>query len=161
MSTDVVNTDNVVVNGSNRTINYGMELLQCDPKSSTAISSKQIGLQLVILGMSEIQAARIANLAIAAYELERKIWSPEYLSTLDSKKLLSTYEQVNKALQEALQYIQTTQGMEWNNVDAKLKKLLDEDPNKQVVIDPKDEEAQRKVSATAKELLVLATGQGS
>ncbi len=149
----------VVVNGKNPTIEYGMELLTCNPRASTAILSKQVGLQLVLLGMSELQSKRIANLAVAAYELEQKLYSPEIIQTLDSKKLLSTYQAVSQALQEALSYVNTTQSMDWTGIDSKLKQLLDSDPDRDKHIDPEAEESQRTISKAARELLEMATSR--
>lgn len=148
--------NDVIVGGKNPTIEYGMQLLSCDPRSKNAVKAKQIGLQLVLMGMSEIQAKRISNLAVASYELEQKLFSAEILMTIDSKKLLSTYESINNILNESLSYVQNTSSMNWSQVIESLKELTVEDgPEPERDLDA--EESQRTVSKTARELLQLAT----
>lgn len=77
--------------------------------------------------------------------------------SIDSKKLLTTYEAVNKALNEALQYVNNTQGLDWKSVVGQMKEMIDEAP---VDLNPEDDENRRKISTTARELLELATNQG-
>lgn len=157
MSTELVSNNNgevITPEGKNRTIEYGMKLLACSPQAPSAVIAKQVGLQLVLLGMSEIQAKRISNLAIAAYELEQRLYAPEIIQSIDTKKLLSTYQAVSTALEQSLQYVTATQAMDWSAINTKLKSVISANEGA-IQSDPEADDNKRLVTAAARDLLAV------
>lgn len=138
---------------SNATIDQAIKLIDVSPTSANAIKAKQIGLQLTLLGLAEIQALRIRNLAVAAYKLEQKLYSAEKLEQLDPRKLLQTYEALNIALNEAITYVKGVDTNSWKDLETHLITLIADSGQKSGMTEEELAE-QREVSNVAKDMLM-------
>ena len=154
MTTSVTNI--VSVNNRNSTIDEGIRLLDIPGDLSVTIRAKAAGLQLTLLGLAEIQALRIQNLAIAAYRLEQKLYSMETIDALDPRKLMNTYEALNTALSSAISYVSKMGGMDFKGLEETLFKLAQEDPAR-MSADESANETRREVASVARDLLAELT----
>ncbi|CAH9017379.1 conserved hypothetical protein [Vibrio phage 150E35-1] len=137
---------------NNATIDKGIALIDTSPDSPNSIKAKSVGLQLTLLGLAEIQALRIRNLAVAAYNIEKELYSPEKLQNLDPRKLLSTYEALNSALNEAINYVKGVNNSNWRSIETDLMTLLATEVDESSLTDEQLTE-RRAVSSLAQDLL--------
>lgn len=146
----------ITVDNSNSTIDQGIRLLDTPGDLTVTLRAKAAGLQLTLIGLAEIQALRIQNLAVSAYRLEQKLYSAEAIENLDPRKLLNTYEALNTALSSAITYVKSMGSIDFKGLEETLFRLAQEDPARQAQ-DGEENQTRRQVSMVAKELLGVLT----
>lgn len=111
-------------NNSNRTIDFGVKLLDTEAFDTEGMLSRQMGLQLVMIGAAEIQALRIKNLAVAAYRLEQKLYDPDVIENMTNpRQLLTIYQSLSMALKEAVDFVRQSNSTGWDDLRGSLEKL--------------------------------------
>lgn len=70
--------------------------------------AKTLGLQMVLLGLAEVQALRVSNLSGTVVKLEKEVFKEENLKDLDLNTLVALYELANKSLGVSSDFIKDT-----------------------------------------------------
>lgn len=150
-------TENIVTRDNrNSTIDQGIRLLDTPGDLTITLKAKAAGLQLTLIGLAEIQALRIQNLAISAYRLEQKLYSPEAIDRLEPRKILNAYEALNAALKDAITYVKSMGAIDFKGLEQTLYMLAQEDPSRQAA-DGEEAQTKSSVSRLAQDLLSQLT----
>lgn len=82
---------------------------------------KGLGLQLVLMGLAEVQALRMSKLAGMVISLEDKLMNKEMLRNLEPKQLFSLYRMSTEALESSSNFVERTiKNMNWKEVEGQL-----------------------------------------
>jgi len=82
---------------------------------------KGLGLQLVLMGLAEVQALRMSRLAGMVIELEDKLMNKESLRHLEPKQLFSLYRMSTEALDNSSAFVERTlKTVDWKEMEAQL-----------------------------------------
>jgi hypothetical protein len=110
-------------------IDYAIKLVDKDVNGFNDWRIKEVGLQLTLFGLAEVQAKRVSNLSALVYNLESQVFSDETIRNLEPSKLLSLYKMGVEALNESSSYVRSTlKSIDWGNVEAQLLALAATDP---------------------------------
>lgn len=132
----------------NDTINKGITIVdKVDSDSFENMKVKSLGLQVVLLGLAEIQALRVKTLSLAVHDIEKQLFNRSRFADLAPSQLMDLYTRASSSLNEASSYIKSTiSTINWAEVEAQLA-LLSTRSNK---IESKDDE---QLSKAATDLL--------
>lgn len=127
MSTeDIVNEDiqDKLINKNMRstTIDSAMLIVARDAKRSPDDwKFKGLGLQLSLLGLAEIQALRVSQLAGMVYNLEKEVFKDKNLREMEPKKIVEMYQMATRALTESANYVKSTiDTVKWADIETQL-----------------------------------------
>lgn len=82
---------------------------------------KGLGLQLVLMGLAEVQALRMNKLAGMVIGLEEKLMNKEMLRNLEPKQLFSLYRMTTEALDASSTFVErTVKNVNWKEMEAQL-----------------------------------------
>lgn len=82
---------------------------------------KGLGLQLVLMGLAEVQALRMNRLAGMVIGLEEKLMNKEMLRNLEPKQLFSLYRMSTEALEASSTFVErTVKNVNWKEMEAQL-----------------------------------------
>lgn len=106
----------------NDTIDHGITIVdQTDSKNYENMKVKSLGLQVVLLGLAEIQALRVKTLSLAVYEIEKTLFNRSRFADLAPSQLMELYQRATASLTEASGYIKSTiSSINWAEVEAQL-----------------------------------------
>lgn len=160
MANRVNDSENIIVDEQDRnhTIDAGIKLINSSGQLTSTVRAKSVGLKLVLLGMAEINALRIANLATAAFRLEQRLYSPEVINKLDPRKLLDTYMALSEVLKDSIGYVQGIEkGTNWAEIESQLEALSKLDTEVKIGEGEDATKSKAEVSKVARELLSIIT----
>lgn len=107
-----------------KTINDALELVDKSTGTPDEWRTKGVGLQLVLLGLAEIQALRVSQLGGIVYKLERSIFKEVDLSKLSADKIIDLYEMATDALSASSTYVdKALKSVNWNELESSLLKV--------------------------------------
>jgi hypothetical protein len=95
-------------NNSVPTIEDALKLVDNKAESFEGWKIKGLGLRLVLLGLSELQALRLSKLAGLVFKMEKELLSEETLRNLEPKQLFQLYQLSTKALTESSEFVERT-----------------------------------------------------
>ena len=120
----------VTDDGQNLTINYALALVNRPALDVSQYKIKELGLHLTLIGLAEVNAARVANLASKLYLLEREVFNESTIRELEPKKIIELYKMIVEATREASEYVsRTIKSTDWSAVESQLLQLSMEDPD--------------------------------
>lgn len=93
---------------TNPTIQNAMNLVTGSEVDLNRWKAKTLGLQMVLLGLAEVQALRVSNLSGTVVKLEKEVFKEENLKDLDLNTLVALYELANKSLNLSSDFIKDT-----------------------------------------------------
>lgn len=103
------------------TIDDAIKLVDRKPEHFQDWRVKELGLQLVLFGLAEVQARRVSNLSSMVYNLEGKVFEDDNIRNLEPSKLLQVYKMGVEALKESSDYVRSTlKSIDWTTVEAQL-----------------------------------------
>lgn len=92
----------------NPTIQTAMNLVTGSAVDMNRWKAKTLGLQMVLLGLAEVQALRVSNLSGTVVHLEERVFQKENLENLTLETLVALYELANKSLGISSDFIKDT-----------------------------------------------------
>ena len=116
------NLENIMTDSStNRTIDNAISLVDKSTKENDAWRNKELGLNLVLLGLAEVNALRVSQLSGVVYNLEQKVFDPDVIEELDPRKVVELYKMGVEALNDSAKYIKSTlSSVNWENLELQL-----------------------------------------
>lgn len=82
---------------------------------------KGLGLQLVLMGLAEVQALRMNRLSGMVISLEEKLMNKEMLRNLEPKQLFSLYRMSTEALEASSTFVERiVKNVNWKEMEAQL-----------------------------------------
>jgi len=106
---------------SNTTMSTAIKLVDREQTSDTAWRSKELGLNLVLLGLAEVQALRLSQLSGLVYQLEQRVFSDETLRELDARKLIDVYRLGVESMNDAAAYVKgAVKAADWEKIELDL-----------------------------------------
>lgn len=106
---------------SNTTMSTAIKLVDREQNEDTAWRSKELGLNLVLLGLAEVQALRLSQLSGLVYQLEQRVFSEETLRDLDARKLIDVYRLGVESLNDAASYVKgAVKSADWEKIELDL-----------------------------------------
>ncbi|QIG71471.1 hypothetical protein EVB32_359 [Rhizobium phage RHph_TM39] len=112
-----------------KSIDYAIQLVDRKVNGFNDWRIKEVGLQLALFGLAEVQAKRVSNLSALVYNLESQVFSEDTIRNLEPSKLVGLYKMGVEALNESSSYVRSTlKSIDWGNVEAQLLALAATDP---------------------------------
>jgi hypothetical protein len=106
---------------SSPTIEDALQLVDGKAETFESWKLKGLGLRLVLLGLSEVQALRLSKLAGLVYKIEENLLDPKKLTELEPKQLFQLYQLSTKALAESSEFVERTlKATDWSNLETEL-----------------------------------------
>lgn len=130
MSTISRNLTHNIVNkdGENTTISSAVKVIDSTGNKHDQLKNKELGLRLLLIGMSEIQAYRLANLSTKMVELDNKIFDESNLRNASADQLLEMWRMANSTIEQCTNYVnKTLASADWGNLEVQLLALADQD----------------------------------
>ena len=140
----------------NKTIKFALKLIDAASEDLSGLKTKELGLSLVLFGLAEVQALRISRLSSLVYLLENELLKPENIEDLEPRKLVELYRMSAEALRNAHDYVRSTvSSVKWEQFEAQLLTLANEESGESKIDDSKASEIARKLleEFTARNLL--------
>lgn len=116
------NNDNILDSlNENKTIKYAMKLIDRPASQLSEFKVKELGLQLVLFGLAEVQAMRVNQLAGLVFSMEKLVFDNDNLRELEPKKLIDLYRIGIDSLRETSEYVKSTlKTIDWAAVESQL-----------------------------------------
>ncbi|AXY86099.1 hypothetical protein [Escherichia phage EP_H11] len=109
------------------TIQKGLSLVNSEGSESVnvkALQGKEIGLQILQLGLAESEANRVAKLNGIIEILEKKIFDPERLDRLTEKEQIERYQLALASASQSAAFVKSTIGsINWTAIEVSLLSL--------------------------------------
>lgn len=103
------------------TIEEALKLVDTKAENFDGWKVKGLGLRLVLLGLSELQALRLSKLAGMVYKIEGQLLNKETIDGLDPKQLFQLYQLSTKALTESSEFVERTlKSTQWAEIETEL-----------------------------------------
>ena len=103
------------------TIQDALELIDGKAENFESWKLKGLGLRLVLLGLSEVQALRLSKLSGLVFRLEGELLDPKKIAELEPKQLFQLYQLSTKALSESSEFVERTlKATDWSNLETEL-----------------------------------------
>lgn len=139
--------------GNNSLMLAALDLMNSSSATADSIKAKKVSLDLVQIGIAELQAYRLARIATTAIILEERMYSPENLRELKKASQISdSLSQLNSSMKDALGYIQGTMSrVKFDTIESYLKDIVEG-------ASPEDSPGKNKFTKKAREVLDLIAG---
>lgn len=110
------------------TIEKGLSLVNSEGTDSIinvkALQGKEIGLQILQLGLAESEANRVSKLTSVISLLEGKIFDPARLERLTEKEQIERYQLALSSVAQSANFVKTTIGsINWTSIEVQLLSL--------------------------------------
>lgn len=106
-------------NGNSKSIEQGLQFTSVNPSSFSEWKVKEVGLQLVLFGLAELQALRIQNLSSVVYTLENAVFDKNTIKELEPRRLLEMYQLSISSLNDSSNYVKNTlKTIDWTSIEA-------------------------------------------
>jgi hypothetical protein len=103
------------------TIQSALDLVGQHGETIESWKTKALGLRQVLLGLAEVQALRISNLAGMVVKLEEELLSDQTIRELEPKQMFGLYRTATEQMQFASEYITTAlKSMNWDDFQTSL-----------------------------------------
>lgn len=127
--TEPVRNHEAILNkdGDNSLLMSALDLMNSASATSDSIKAKKVSLDLVQIGIAELQAYRLARIATTAIILEERMYSPENLRELKkASQIGESLSQINSSMKDALGYIQGTMSrVKFDTIESYLKDIVE------------------------------------
>lgn len=114
--------DNIMsVRNVNVTMEKSLNLINRAGDHPSTYRSKEVGFQMLAVGLTEIQALRASKLAAAVYNLEEQLFDVDALVDMDPRKIQELYKMATDALNTTSGFVKDTiKNTKWNDLEDKL-----------------------------------------
>lgn len=134
----------------NKTIEEAVNLVDKMPSVYKNWKSKETGLQLVLLGLAEVNALRVAQLAGLVFQLEREIFKIDNIRDLEPRRAIELYKMGIDALNSSSTYVKNIlTSVNWENLELQLLTIQEDNREDKPII-----KSGVDISKVASELLV-------
>jgi hypothetical protein len=111
-----------------KTFEFASKLVSKEASGPSGYRIKELGLNLVLFGLAEQQALRLAKISTYLNTLEDKLFTEERLEELQPAQIMDLYRQVKDSLGTSYNYVKSvTTGLNWTQMEASLLAVQAED----------------------------------
>lgn len=117
------------------------------------LKSKDIGLQILMLGLAESAANSVHRLSEAKVKLEKILFDVDVLTSLTDDQKIERYSLALNSISQSANFIKsTTNSIDWNTVEVQLLKMASSGSGEEEFNDISREDLSDKASELLKEL---------
>jgi len=139
----------------NSTIEYGSALVDRLGTQVIDWRTRELGLNIVLFGLAEMQAKRVSKLGLLVQMIENKLFDEDLIEQLPPDKIMGLYKMTRESLDTSYKYVrEVLQGLNWSQFEAQLLTVQSEGTDT-ISQDGQD------ISRIAREIIEKMQGDGS
>ena len=106
---------------NNPTMEYGSALVERLGTQVGDWRTRELGLNIVLFGLAEIQSKRVSKLSLLVNLIEDKLFDEDMIEELPPDKIMFLYKMTRESLDTSYNYIKSVlQGINWSQFEAQL-----------------------------------------